>query len=104
MGSGQFCIHIGAPAATAKSGTPAPAAESGEFVQQIVNGLSRATEREAGTRLLKERQVTKDVLRSVARVVGACATSKDTKDILVQRIVESTIGFRLRAAAIQGAN
>jgi hypothetical protein len=64
--------------------------------------LNQAADRESAKAALTQRGITNDVLRKVARAAGVHTTSKDTKSVLMERIVESTIGFRLRARAIQG--
>jgi hypothetical protein len=72
------------------------------LVAAIVARLNQAADREAATMALTQPGTTNDVLRGVARAAGVHTTSKDTKPVLIERIVESTIGFRLRARAIQG--
>jgi hypothetical protein len=72
------------------------------LVAAIVARLNQAADREAATQALTQPGTTNDVLRGVARSAGVHMTSKDTKPVLIERIVESTIGFRLRARAIQG--
>lgn len=100
--AGDFRVVIAAadgalaPVAVAKRQDPSPQ------VPQIVERLNQAADRAAAAQALAGKGITRDVLRSVARAAGVHTTAKDTKDALVQRIVESTIGFRLRALAIQG--
>jgi len=76
--------------------------DPGALVQAIVDRLNQAADRDAAKIALAQPGTTNDVLRGVARAAGVHTTSKDTKPVLIERIVESTIGFRLRARAIQG--
>jgi hypothetical protein len=94
-------------AAIAPTGKPPHSrkkADPGPLVEQLVVDLKGATDRETATSLLQGKGVTNDVLRSVAAAFDIPASSKDRKDMLLQRIVESTIGFRLRSQAIQGTS
>jgi hypothetical protein len=100
--SGAFQI---VPAAAATNSRARPAAlkpEAEALVAQLRERLGQAVTREEGMELLRKPGVTKDVLRSVAQTMGLGVVSKDTKDSLSRRIVESTVGCRLRSLAIQG--
>ena len=79
-------------------------ADPGPLVDQLVVDLKGAADRETATSLLQGKGVTNEVLRSVAAALDIPASSKDRKDVLQMRIVESTIGFRLRSQAIQGTS
>jgi hypothetical protein len=84
------------PPRSRKKADPSP------LVEQLVAGLSNATDRDTAALLLKKNGVTNDILRAVAAALDIPAPAKDRKDVLQQRLVESTIGFRLRSQAIQG--
>jgi hypothetical protein len=77
--------------------------EANQLVSEIVDRLNATADRDAAQAVLKEPGITKATLRAVAAALGVRAVSNDTKDVLVRRIVESTVGSRLRSQAIQGS-
>lgn len=81
-----------------KQAVPSP------LVDQLVVDLKGATDRDTALALLQKKGVTNKTLRAVASAFEIPASARDRKDLLQQRIVESTIGFRLRSQAIQGTN
>lgn len=57
--------------------------------------------RDLGDRYIRDLQLPKQDLERLARHVGAPVQSEDTRDKLVTKIVETTIGFRIRSEAIR---
>lgn len=69
---------------------------------EIAAELQRLSDREAGTSLLQQRCNTKIRLEKLARRLDLPVRREDTAENLRDRIVEATIGFRLRSQAIRG--
>jgi hypothetical protein len=58
--------------------------------------------RAEGERLLRDVAAKRSALERIARYLDVAVRREDRQQDLLHRIIESTIGFRLRAAAIQG--
>jgi len=58
--------------------------------------------REEAERIIEELSLSKTALRQIARALELPHQKDDSVSRLVERIVESTVGFRLRSQAIQG--
>jgi hypothetical protein len=58
--------------------------------------------RASGEQLLHEVTPTRSALETLARHLDVAVRREDRQEDLVRRIIESTIGFRLSSAAIQG--
>jgi len=71
-------------------------------VQSIYEELRTLPSREAGHVLLREKVRTKAALEAIARSLQLPMQREDTVDRLRTKIVEHTIGARLRSDAIQG--
>ncbi len=71
-------------------------------LHQVARTLRELTKREEGEKLLDERASSKDNMVRLARILDLPVQKSDTAKQLRSRLIESTIGFRLRSAAIQG--
>lgn len=69
-------------------------------INNILNELSSISDRESATSLLNN--LTKRNLDVIARKLDIAVKRSDKVDILKQKVVESTVGARLRSSAIQG--
>ena len=73
-------------------------------VRAIVAELLALQSRDAGNGLLREKAPNRRGLEAVARFLQLPVQRDDTVDRLRAKIVENTIGSRLRSDAIQGKN
>jgi hypothetical protein len=71
-------------------------------VQQIAARLQVLPDRESVRQLLRETCKTKSCLEQLARVLDLPVRREDTVESLSEKVVEATIGFRLRSEAIRG--
>ncbi len=71
-------------------------------VQAIVAQLQTLQSRDAGDTLLREKSSNRNGLEAIARFLQLPVQRDDTVDRLRAKIVENTIGSRLRSDAIQG--
>ena len=74
-----------------------------EELVEIVRALNEATTREAGLAVLEKRCPSKENLVQLSRHLDIPVQRRDASDKMRKRIVETTIGFRLRSRAVQGA-
>lgn len=74
-----------------------------EEIQEALERLHSTQSRDEGEKLLEERFPTKPALEALARRADLPVQSRDTVASLRDRIIESTIGYRLRSRAIQGS-
>ena len=72
--------------------------------QQIIDELNNFNNREEGLKFLLTKCSSRIDLESIARRMDIPFQKKDTIDKLKEKIIESSIGFRLRSQAIQGGN
>ena len=70
--------------------------------EEIIGELDSLQSREAGVRLLEERELTKKDLELLARKVDLPVLKSDSVARLRDKIVEATIGYRLRSEAVHG--
>lgn len=77
---------------------------SKDELEKVSEALHLMSSREEGENYLKEHFATRDGLIQLAKIIDIATQKKDTTDQVIQRIIEGTIGFRLRSAAIQGNN
>ena len=68
----------------------------------IRHALELSNSREEGAALLKEKCSTKEELTRLAKYLDLPVQKLDKIDQISERIIEATIGFRIRSAAIQG--
>lgn len=69
----------------------------------IVASLRQADTFDAGLTILERECATKEHLIRLAREIDIPAEKRDTVERLRERIVDATIGFRLRSQAIQSS-
>lgn len=69
-------------------------------VEEIIGGLNEANDRDIALDLLSS--MNKKCLELVARALDIAIQRTDKVDTLRKKIVESTVGARLRSSAIQG--
>jgi hypothetical protein len=70
----------------------------------IADALRQSRTREEATAVLTQEGVSRVVLEKLARRMDLPVLRSDSVDRLRQRIVESTIGFRINSEAIRGAS
>lgn len=70
-------------------------------VDSVIDRLNRYNDRLEGMRFLESRFKVRNELVLVARKMDIPVSKKDTIDKLKAKIIEGTIGFRLRSQAIQ---
>ena len=73
-----------------------------EYLQRIAGQLVELPSREAGEALLKEKVANRPMLESLARLLQLPVQRDDNLERLRAKIVENSIGSRLRSNAIQG--
>jgi len=71
-------------------------------IEPIVSQLRSMDEREQGVALLSKLHLNKASLELVARHIDLPVTQRDNMETLREKIIEATIGYRLRSMAIQG--
>ena len=70
-------------------------------IQEYVSQLRTSDEREKGTDLLNKKNITKSFLKRLAKQIDIPVSHRDNVEILKEKIIEATIGYRLRSKAIQ---
>jgi len=68
----------------------------------IVKNLYKVASRKAAYELLDEAKLTKAELEDLARYIDIPVSQRDNISRIKERIVENTVGHRLRSEAIQG--
>jgi hypothetical protein len=81
--------------------SPKTSKETGYF-SQIGSQLQELESREAGEALLLEKDLKRDDLETLARILQLPVQRDDSMERLRAKIVENVIGSRLRSDAIQG--
>lgn len=71
-------------------------------MSDIRHALELSSSREEGAALLKEKCSTKEELTRLAKHLDLPVQKLDKVGQISERIIEATIGFRIRSAAIQG--
>lgn len=71
-------------------------------LRQVLEDLHAASDRETGFVRLDQEVATKAALEALARLADLPVQRRDTVDDLRQKIIEATIGYRLRSKAVQG--
>jgi len=75
---------------------------SEEELTKIGDTLRSSGSREEGERVLREKLPSKSDMARLARKLDLPVQKNDSAERLRARLIESTIGFRLRSAAVQG--
>ena len=71
-------------------------------IQEVLDRLYLASTRDAGFKILEEHNQARKNLEAIARYADFPVRRRDKVSDLKERIVESTIGYRLRSQAILG--
>lgn len=69
---------------------------------EIRNALEKLETREEGVKLLKEKCKFKKDLIQLSKYIDIPVQKSDKVEQLIERIIEASIGYRVRSAAIQG--
>lgn len=75
--------------------------ESGAITQLLIQLRAKAN-REQGLSLLREYAPGKSALEMIGRKLDVPISHRDNMETLREKIIEATIGYRLRSMAIQG--
>ena len=101
--NGNFEIEIKISSLESKSKLPEPKRLfETEDILEIESLLRNLNSREKGTVLLKDRCTNKESLIRVAKHLDLPVQKKEKIDTIIEKIVENTIGFKLRSQSIQG--
>lgn len=98
----RFRITLSIPAK--KKGRSSSDSSHRRDLEEVEEALRKATTRDEGERLLIEAGLSKLALTEFARRLDAPYQKGDSIRQLRARIIEATIGFRLRSAAVQGSD
>ncbi|MBW1615513.1 MAG: hypothetical protein JRJ49_03070 [Deltaproteobacteria bacterium] len=71
-------------------------------LQEVINLLNNTDEREAGLKILNEKGANKFYLAALMKSLDIPSLQRDNIEKLKEKIIEATIGYRLRSKAIQG--
>lgn len=71
-------------------------------LQEVILKLHSMQTREEGEIFLKKNYGTKEDLLHISRAADIPVHKKDTVAEIIEKLIEATIGFRIRSAAIQG--
>jgi hypothetical protein len=99
-GAAQFDIKI--TSRRTKTGKVKKALLTNLDMQRIMHTLEKMESRTEGSKYLKETCRGKEELKKLAKYIDIPVDKIDKIDQIIDRIVEATIGFRVRSAAIQG--
>ncbi len=99
---GNFKLEISVPLARESHPESEAGALSESDLADIARMLNEAASRDAGQAVLDARSPSKDGLLQLARHLDVRAQKRDPNDKIRDRIIEATIGFRLRSRAVQG--
>lgn len=73
-----------------------------EALDLLVESMKRASTREEAAAALESAQLRKADLIAIARSLDVPVASKDRIESIQERLLESTVGYRLRSRAIRG--
>jgi hypothetical protein len=102
MRAGRLRFTIAAERVAAKPRSRSVPSLTSSDVEDVATRLRQMSDRDAGRSLLREMLPAKESLLRLARYLDLPVNSKETVERLQDRILEGTIGFRLRSQAIQG--
>jgi hypothetical protein len=71
-------------------------------VKQCVDKLNQMQSREEGTQYLESLNLRKNELNAIASEAKAYVSGKEKIEEIIEKIINSTIGYRLKSQAIQG--
>ena len=104
MLEGELELRLSVVAKKGKTKKKVASALDSEQLANIAARLRAMDNRSSGEQLLQEVARTKVTLEALARYLDLAVRREDRQDDLARRIIESTIGYRLSAAAIHGRN
>ncbi len=99
-GSSQIEINIDPKEKSKGKEKREPVSEA--LMRDIRHVLELSKSREEGAALLREKCSTKEDLTRLAKYLDLPTQKSDKIGQILERIVEATIGYRIRSAAIQG--
>ena len=77
---------------------PAPAAN----IDSLMESLNFATTREEADLVLSAEGIRKDDLLAIAKRLDVSVNRKEANEMIRQKIIENTVGFRIRSRSVQG--
>jgi hypothetical protein len=92
---------VSKPAKEAKTKAPASTKPNSLLLETIAADLGRIVAREEGMQIIRAQTLTVAQLKSLAKSLHITLMTGDKKDQIVERIIEGTVGFRLKSQAIQ---
>jgi hypothetical protein len=98
--AGEASLRIAVESKTRHRRTPQSNEEMD--VEALRERLESCRSRTDAHRIIEDMSLSKVALRQISKSFELHFTKDDTTDRLVERIVEATVGFRLRSQAIQG--
>nr|VFJ54773.1 MAG: hypothetical protein BECKFW1821A_GA0114235_10505 [Candidatus Kentron sp. FW]VFJ61041.1 MAG: hypothetical protein BECKFW1821B_GA0114236_10635 [Candidatus Kentron sp. FW] len=84
--------------------TTAQDTEAGKDISEVARLLGNIDDRDEGRSLLEQRVPNKDLLTRLVRHLDLPLQQRETVKRLKDKIIEATIGYRLRSQAIRGTN
>lgn len=100
-GRARIRIRIESPRAAVQSREGERGLDSGQALQSAANRLRSMASRDEGMEYLKANFLKRPDLLRLARVLDISISSRDPRSRVEERIIDATIGFRLRSEAIQ---
>jgi hypothetical protein len=99
---GELELRFSVVAKKGRAKKKKPSSLDAEQLANVAGRLRQMDNRANGEQLLHEVAPTRATLEALARHLDVAVRRDDSQDDLIRRIIESTIGFRLSTAAIQG--
>lgn len=100
--AGNFTVELLANGGFSHRPPAGKGTQSTKELAGIRQALNEAHSRQSALALLAERCPSKDSLLQLSRYLDLPAQKRESIEKLQERIVEGTIGFRLRSRAVQG--
>lgn len=75
--------------------------QQNQLFRDLAGSLARCKTREEARTLLNQPSVSRKILIGVCKISDIRSTKLDSKEDLIERLVESCVGFRLRSQAIR---
>lgn len=98
--SGEASLRVSVESKTRPRRSPQPTDDTD--IIALRTRLDSCQSRDDAERIIEEMSFSKAALRQITKAFELPYTKDDSVSRLVERIVESTVGFRLRSQAIQG--
>ena len=100
--AGDSALTIMVKERRAESGRLSTKSARPEVMAEMRQRLDEFSTREDGAGYLRQRGLTKRELEQLARSLDLPVLKSDTAEKLLNKIIEATIGFRLRSEAVHG--